>query len=300
MPRRKQRWSERIAVRLAEASFRLRRWTTRGKLQPQRLLVLLVGSALSIGGVSQAFEDVRFVVKKDLDRVQVVRENRGGEKVVADLGSAYTANSVYKIARLFPDRYVSERSNLFGEMLLETLDPDQVTLAEGFRLIDDEIRKQFFSAQIPYGEIIHAKAQKYDLDPALVAAVMEAESRFKHKARSGAGAMGLMQLMPRTGRWMGARNLYDPEENVDAGAKYLKYLEKRFDGNLKNTIAAYNAGEGTVRRYNGVPPYRETRTYVNRVMINYEKRKSQIDELAASPDDAPEPMAAEVLAARNP
>ena len=85
-----------------------------------------------------------------------------------------------------------------------------------------------------------------------------------------------MQLMPRTGKWMGARNLYDPEQNVDAGVKYLKYLDKRFDGNLKKTIAAYNAGEGTVKRYGGIPPYRETRTYVKKVLKNYEKRNQQL------------------------
>ena len=85
-----------------------------------------------------------------------------------------------------------------------------------------------------------------------------------------------MQLMPSTGRWMGARDLYDPAQNVDAGVKYIKYLQSRFDGNLKNTIAAYNAGEGNVRRYNGVPPFRETQHYVRTVLRNYDKRNKQL------------------------
>ena len=142
--------------------------------------------------------------------------------------------------------------------------------------INVAIRKQFFANAVPFGDIIHEKATKYDVDPALVAAVVETESRFKTNARSQVGARGLMQLMPKTGRWMGARNLYNADQNVDAGAKYLKYLNNRFDGNLTKTIAAYNAGEGNVRRYNGVPPFRETRSYVKKVMSKYEKRKKEL------------------------
>ena len=106
--------------------------------------------------------------------------------------------------------------------------------------------------------------------------MVETESSFRSHARSQVGARGLMQLMPRTGRWLGARNLYNADQNVDAGAKYLKYLNRRFDGNLTKIIAAYNAGEGNVRRYNGIPPFRETRSYVTRVMSRYEKRKREL------------------------
>ena len=119
--------------------------------------------------------------------------------------------------------------------------------------INDAVRAEFFAEEIPYGELIYEKAKKYDVDPALVAAVIEQESRFKPRAKSHVGARGLMQLMPRTGRWMGARNLYDPEQNVDAGVKYIKYLDKRFNGDLKKTIAAYNGGEGNVMRYQRHP-----------------------------------------------
>src|SRR5205807_5276582 len=142
--------------------------------------------------------------------------------------------------------------------------------------INVAIRKQFFANAVPFGDLIHAKAQKYNVDPALVAAVVETESRFRTNARSQVGARGLMQLMPKTGRWLGARNLYNADQNVDAGAKYLRYLNQRFDGNLTKTIAAYNAGEGNVRRYNGVPPFRETRSYVKKVMSRYEKRKLEL------------------------
>ena len=142
-------------------------------------------------------------------------------------------------------------------------------------MLNDAIRREFFSAQVPFGKLIHEKAAKYDLDPSLVAAVVETESRFLPGAKSPVGARGLMQLMPRTGKWMGAKNLYDPEQNVEAGAKYLKYLEGRFKGNQTQMIAAYNAGEGNVKRYGGIPPFRETRSYVKKVFKSYEKHKKE-------------------------
>ena len=126
-------------------------------------------------------------------------------------------------------------------------------------------KEQFFKTQVPFGSIIYSEAKKQNLPPELVAAVVHTESKFKPNARSGAGAIGLMQLVPKTGRWMGARNLMNPSENIMAGTKYLKYLNDRFNGDTQKMIAAYNAGEGAVRRFGGVPPYRETRNYVQRV-----------------------------------
>jgi soluble lytic murein transglycosylase-like protein len=165
--------------------------------------------------------------------------------------------------------------------------------------INTAIKHDFFATAVPFGTIIHDKAAKYDLDPALVAAVVETESRFRTRARSQVGAKGLMQLMPRTGRWMGARNLYDPEQNVDAGAKYLQYLSRRFDGDQTKIIAAYNAGEGNVKRYNGVPPFRETRNYVNRVMTHYFERKRQMKQLEQKHGAGnPEPQLDGVLTVR--
>src|SRR5207247_5764768 len=201
---------------------------------------------------------------------------------VARLNDGFAANSVFKLSRLFPDRMVSHRLALFDDRWIPTLtgqeqQPKLDVFHEEMARINTAIRRDFFSNAIPFGDLIHEKAQKYDVDPALVAAVMETESRFKTRARSQVGARGLMQLMPRTGRWLGANNLYDPEQNVEAGAKYLSYLNDRFDGNLKETIAAYNAGEGNVRRYKGVPPFRETRTYVKRVMSRYEERKKELE-----------------------
>src|SRR5947207_2994779 len=132
-------------------------------------------------------------------------------------------------------------------------------------MMTEDVKRAFFKDQVPFGSIIYDEAKKNDLPPELVAAVVHTESKFVPTARSGAGAVGLMQLVPRTGRWLGARNLTDPSQNVMAGAKYLRYLTDRFNVNTTNAIAAYNAGEGNVRRFGGVPPFRETRNYVQRV-----------------------------------
>jgi soluble lytic murein transglycosylase-like protein len=262
---------------------------------------LLLGAALSFGGVSEAIDNVHFRVEKNLDGVQVKRAKDGQENVVANVQGSFAGNAIYKLARLAPADLVSREANLFDFGWKEEERAER-TVAEEIALINDSIREQFFKTSLPFGDLIHEKAEKYDVDPALVAAVVEAESQFKSRAKSPVGARGLMQLMPRTGRWMGAQNLYDPEQNVDAGVKYLKYLDKRFDGNLKKTIAAYNAGEGTVKRYGGIPPYRETRTYVKKVLKNYEKRNQQLRDFeqktAAGTGAGSEETMKETLAAR--
>lgn len=283
MPGKKQSWVEAISIRYAAYRKRTQRRFKRAFNQPGSVLMVVFGAALSVGGVSEALNSVQFAVRKDLDRVQVVRKSDVGEKLVADVQESFAANSIFKLSHLLPDRYVTREARLFDAAWLETAGAQADTLHEDITLINDEIRRQFFSTEIPFGDLIHEKSEKYDVDPALVAAVIEQESRFKVRARSHRGAMGLMQLMPRTGRWMGAKDLYDPEENVDAGVKYLKYLEKRFDGNLTQIVAAYNAGEGNVKRYGGkVPPFRETRTYVKKVMSNYEKRKNELQQFTDS------------------
>ncbi len=122
--------------------------------------------------------------------------------------------------------------------------------------------------QVPYGQEIYDAARRHGLDPELVAAVVRAESAFDVRAVSAKGARGLMQLMPATARRFGLAggDVFDPAANVDAGAQYLVSLLDRFAGDLPKALAAYNAGEGTVERYRGVPPFRETRTYIRRIL----------------------------------
>jgi len=126
-------------------------------------------------------------------------------------------------------------------------------------------KEKFFKTQVPFGSIIYSEAKKQNIAPELIAAVAHTESKFKPTARSHRGAIGLMQLVPATGRWMGATNLMNPAQNISAGAKYLRYLSDRFEGDQQKMIAAYNAGEGNVRRFGGVPPFEETRNFVSRV-----------------------------------
>lgn len=120
---------------------------------------------------------------------------------------------------------------------------------------------------VPFGEMIHAAARRHDVHPELVVAVVRAESAFGQAAVSHKGARGLMQLMPATALRFGvtADRVHDPAANLDAGTRYLAWLLERFDGNLAYALAGYNAGEGTVERYRGVPPYRETRGYVSKI-----------------------------------
>ena len=112
-------------------------------------------------------------------------------------------------------------------------------------------------------------AEQHGLHPALLFAVMKAESSFNPVVVSKAGAVGLMQLVPETAMRHGVRNLYDTGENVAGGARHLRYLLDRFHGNTRLALAAYNAGEGKVDRYKKIPPYRETRHYVQKVLSYY-------------------------------
>jgi soluble lytic murein transglycosylase-like protein len=109
-------------------------------------------------------------------------------------------------------------------------------------------------------------ARELGLEPNLVLAVMTAESSARRLARSSKGALGLMQLMPGTARELGVKNPWDPDENLRAGARYLKSMLERFGGDLQLALAGYNAGPATVERYGQVPPYTETRSFVRRVL----------------------------------
>lgn len=121
----------------------------------------------------------------------------------------------------------------------------------------------------PYDGLIRRSAQRHELDPALLTAVVRAESGFDSHALSKAGAMGLMQLMPPTAESLGVSNPYDPEQNVDAGARLLRGYIDQYHGRLDLALAAYNAGPGAVAKYGGVPPYAETRNYVSSILADY-------------------------------
>ena len=119
--------------------------------------------------------------------------------------------------------------------------------------------------------LIYDVGQREGIDPRFIHAVIWQESKYKVDARSHAGAQGLMQLMPATAKRFGCEDRNDPVENVEAGTKYLRWLLKRFSGNVELALAGYNAGEGSVDKYNGIPPYNETRNYVRIISKRYGK-----------------------------
>lgn len=126
-----------------------------------------------------------------------------------------------------------------------------------------------------FDHIIRQAAQRHGVPEGLIKAVMHTESGFNVNARSPVGAQGLMQLMPATAQRFKAYNAYDPYQNIMAGTEYLAWLLKRFNGNLSLVLAGYNAGEGNVKKYGGIPPFRETQDYVRRVNSRYKNLYAQ-------------------------
>jgi len=126
-----------------------------------------------------------------------------------------------------------------------------------------------------YDAMIKKASDKYNVDYALIKAVIKAESNFNHRAVSPVGAQGLMQLMPQTAAQLNVEDSFHPEDNIDGGVRYLRYLIRLYNGNLSLALAAYNAGEGAVARYhNRIPPYPETQNYVQRVLQYFEQYRS--------------------------
>jgi len=153
--------------------------------------------------------------------------------------------------------------------LIEKIVSDEVPYPEPSEVVaealDETIPADGLLEATPYGEIISAVSEAHGVDPLLVRALIQVESNYRPKAKSPRGAMGLMQLMPSTAREYKVRNPFDPRANIEAGIKHLKALLDRL-GSTEMALAAYNAGEGAVTRFNGIPPYRETRDYVTRIL----------------------------------
>lgn len=139
-----------------------------------------------------------------------------------------------------------------------------------------------------YHRLVHEKATKYKLDPLLVKAVIKTESNWNKWAVSKKGAIGLMQLMPATAREMNVRNPFNPEENIEGGVKYLKYLLERFNGDLTLALAAYNAGPAWVEKFGVIPPITETKQYVRKVLSLYNGNTAHSITALDSNEDKPE------------
>jgi hypothetical protein len=143
-----------------------------------------------------------------------------------------------------------------------------------------EESKPFFESK--YDKTIVEAARKFNVDAALVSAVIKAESNYNPKVVSRKGARGLMQLMPATAKRFGVSNSFDPVANIYGGTKYLRWLLQTFEGNADLAVAAYNAGEGNVWKYEGVPPFRETREYIRRIARHFHASAASAPALAAS------------------
>lgn len=182
-------------------------------------------------------------------------------------------------------RRISAIESQFQEMM--NFGMDNVQLDSDFQKILDNTYEQQYgsssksgvsssSSNVSHGDIdklIDKYATQNNLDPDFVKAVVKQESGFNPKAKSHCGAMGLMQLMPATAQGLGVTNAFDAEQNIYGGTKYLKGLMDRFGNNKELALAAYNAGPNAVKKYNGVPPYKETQNYVKNVMASYGRFK---------------------------
>ena len=147
------------------------------------------------------------------------------------------------------------------------------------------------SAPVTLDQAIAAGSQRYRIDPDLISSVIRAESNFNAHAISPKGAQGLMQLMPQTASNLGVSNAFDPQANVDGGTRYLRELIERYNFDLVKALAAYNAGPKRVEQYGGVPPYRETRAYVARIVRDFNKKKIAQQKLAKKSLPATSPSA---------
>lgn len=159
-------------------------------------------------------------------------------------------------------------SNVTGLLFSRVMAPVAVASPAALPAIPADIPT---SGNTELDQIIYDASQREGLDPKFVHAVIWQESKYIIEARSHAGAQGLMQLMPATAERFGCEDVNDPKDNIEAGTKYLHWLLKRFDGNVELALAGYNAGEGAVDKYNGIPPYNETRNYVKIISQRYGK-----------------------------
>jgi len=145
---------------------------------------------------------------------------------------------------------------------------------EAFKKEETELQqvkpeKKYLDGKNEYVRIACEKARKYGVDERLVLAIIQQESGFVNRRTSNKGAQGLMQLMPATAKELGVTDINDPEQNIDAGVRYIKKMLVRYNGNVKMALAAYNAGMGNVDKYNGIPPFKETQNYVAAIYNNY-------------------------------
>lgn len=190
--------------------------------------------------------------------VKVVSHRIDGEKIFLEMTPGnYMSLKLMRIERILGDEVPTPKPVLAAI--------EEAASKANFTWRFDETYK--LDENLPYSQLIYETAKRNGLNPRLVAAVMGAESAYKPRAVSHKGAQGLMQLMPATAQRFGlsGHQVFEPASNIEAGSRYLAWLADHFDGDLRLMLAGYNAGEGTVKRYGGIPPYRETVEYIRRI-----------------------------------
>ena len=194
------------------------------------------------------------------------------------LDTIYPNNNKVENKQSFEQVLKSSSKSSFGTLLLDPrlkqVNANIIKQAPQVSLNQALIEATAAQTNIPASKsqilnVVSQISKKYDVDENLVKALIKQESGFNPKAKSKAGAMGLMQLMPSTAKNLGVKDPYNMVQNVEGGVKYLKSMLNKYNGNVILALAAYNAGPGAVDKYSGVPPYKETQNYVRSILANY-------------------------------
>ena len=160
---------------------------------------------------------------------------------------------------------VTDDSPVSSTKIAIVVPTEEIVIKQQHSGLQARTKAKHHQLSLSFEPFIHKAADEFKIDPALIKAVIMAESRYNPKAISKRGARGLMQLMPATAKSLGVADSFDPEDNIYGGSLYLKTLIDKFDGNIKLALAAYNAGSRSVKKYGGVPPFKQTKLYIHKV-----------------------------------
>lgn len=195
------------------------------------------------------------------------------EKVAGQSNRAQTIEQDFKKildTKAQPIEEKTKKEDPIFEAFLDEIKPEKIETKEAVELKSKiDLKAQRANVE----ELIETFSEKYNIDSDFIKAIIKQESGFNANATSKKGAMGLMQLMPKTAESLGVVDAYNPSENIEGGVKYLRQMLDKYDNNLEMALAAYNAGPGAVQKYGGVPPYKETQNYIKTIMNTYNKVK---------------------------